>query len=126
MVSIRQLPPNVRVPVASSASPNQAGAYYSLDWGRMLLPSRGQIFGGSVYKTADVNNHVIGRMQSTGRIFADDVIYQIYTYSQKPYDNSRVVYLVGQMFVPKLYGNILLCRTGYQGKSSEAIRSASD
>ena len=92
-----------------------SGAYYSLDWGRMLLPSRGQIFGGSVYKTADVNNHVIGRMQSTGRIFADDVIYQIYTYSQKPYDNSRVVYLVGQMFVPKLYGNILLCRTDIKG-----------
>lgn len=88
-----------------------SGAYYSLDWGRMLLPERGQIFGRKVYQTADVNNHVIGRMQSTGRIYADDVIYQIYTYSERPYNTSKVVYLVGQMFVPKSYGNILLART---------------
>ena len=86
------------------------GAYYSLDWGRMLLPERGQIFDDGVYKIADVNNHVIGRMQSTGRIYSDDVIYQIYTYSATPYDTSRIVYLVGQLFVPKNYGNILLLR----------------
>lgn len=87
------------------------GAYYSLDWGRMLLPERGQIFDDGVYKIADVNNHVIGRMQSTGRIYSDDVVYQIYTYSATPYDTSRIVYLVGQLFVPKNYGNILLLST---------------
>ena len=69
------------------------------------------LFDDGVYKIADVNNHVIGRMQSTGRIYSDDVIYQIYTYSATPYDTSRIVYLVGQLFVPKNYGNILLLRT---------------
>ena len=39
------------------------------------------------------------------------MIYQIYTYSDRPYNTSKVVYLVGQMFVPKSYGNILLART---------------
>ena len=85
-------------------------AYYSLDWGRMLLPKRGQIFNRHVYKKADVNNHVIGRMSSTGRIMADDVVYQLYTYSKEPYFSSDVVYMVGQIFVPKDYGNILIRR----------------
>ena len=91
---------------------DQNGAFYSLDWGRMLLPTRGQIFNRSSFKQADVNNHVIGRMKSTGRIYRDDVVYQIYTYSAKPFyeSTSKEIYLVGQLAVPKRYGNILIAR----------------
>ena len=54
----------------------------------------------------------IGRMKSTGRIYRDDVVYQIYTYSAKPFyeSTSKEIYLVGQLAVPKRYGNILIAR----------------
>jgi hypothetical protein len=35
------------------------GFYYSLDWGRLLLPTRGQLFNGGSFATADINNHCI-------------------------------------------------------------------
>ena len=91
----------------------QHDAYYSLDWGRMLLPAHGQIFDSDSYKVADVNNHVIGQMHTTGRATSDDAIYQIYTYSRLPYHETsqRQVYLVGQIDVSKKrYGNIVIRR----------------
>ena len=102
----------------------QHGAFYSLDWGRMLLPQRGEIFKSNSFKVADVNNHVIGRMQSTNRAVADDVVYQIYTYSAKPYYQSRAkdVYLIGQLAVPKRYGNILIVRRSKAFRVSKSGR----
>ena len=88
----------------------QNHAYYLLDWGRMLLPQTGQIFRPDSMKVADVNNHVLGRLLGTGRAIDDAVVYQIYTYSQQPYHQAQTVYLVGQLAVPKHYGNILIRR----------------
>ena len=86
-------------------------AFYSMDWGRMLLPQQGEIFDDYSAINGDVNNHVIGRMSSTGRAVEDAIIYQIYTYSPVPYSQAKTVYLVGQIFVPKYYGNILVTPT---------------
>lgn len=86
------------------------GAYYSLDWGRMLLPTRGQLFSHGSLTISDVNNHVIGRLHDTGHIYSDGIIYQIYTYSEQPANDGGKVYLIGQITVPKYYGNILVRR----------------
>ncbi len=87
------------------------GAYYSLDFGRLLLPTTGVIFQQDSFRRADVNNHVIGQMNDTGHLVSDDVVYQIYTYSALPYrDENAVVYLVGQLAVPKDYGRIVIVR----------------
>lgn len=88
---------------------NSVGAFYSLDWGRLLIPQRGQIFAGSL-ATGDINNHVIGRLADSGRSFSDGLIYQIYTFSSKPANDGGKIYLIGQITVPKYYGNILIRR----------------
>lgn len=91
---------------------NRHRACYLLDWGCMLLPTRGQIFGSHAFRTANVNNCVVGRMSSTGRAVRDDVIYQIYTYMPRLCVKPGLsdVYLVGQMSLPKEYGNIVVRR----------------
>ena len=87
------------------------GAYYSLDFGRLLLPTTGVIFQPDSFQRADVNNHVIGQMGDTGHLVSDSVVYQIYTYSALQYhDPNAVVYLVGQLAVPKDYGRIVIVR----------------
>lgn len=86
------------------------GAFYSLDWGRLLIPTRGQLFSNGSLAYSDINNHVIGQMTSTGRAIADDIIYQIYTYSENPARSGSKIYLIGQITVPKYYGDILVRR----------------
>lgn len=81
------------------------GLYYSLDWGRLLLPQRGQLFGGGTFKTADINNHCIGW---TATVY-DKILTQIYTYSVNPaaYANT---YLIAQATLPRSYGDIVVRR----------------
>ena len=88
----------------------QNGAYYSLDWGRLLMPQSGQLFSDGSMQVSDINNHVIGRLVDTGRAVSDGIIYQIYTYSERPVNEGGKVYLVGQITVPKYYGDILIRR----------------
>ena len=88
----------------------QNGAYYSLDWGRLLMPQSGQLFSDGSMQVSDINNHVIGRLVDTGRAVSDGIIYQIYTYSERPANEGGKVYLVGQITVPKYYGDILIRR----------------
>lgn len=90
----------------------QAGAFYSLDWGRMLLPQYGMIFTPESLRVGDVNNHVIGRFKDTGHATSDDTVYQLFTYSAVPYHQANRVYLVGELSVPKSYGNIAIIRRG--------------
>ncbi|MDO4271498.1 MAG: DUF3137 domain-containing protein, partial [Candidatus Saccharibacteria bacterium] len=85
-------------------------AYYSLDWGWLLLPQRGQLFRGRRFGISDINNHVIGRFSNSGRAIADDTIYQIYTYSRRPLYDGAKEYLVGQITLPKHYDNIIVRR----------------
>ncbi len=74
--------------------------FYSPDWGRLALPTRGLIFSGhDVLKYADVNNHVVGKW--------NDCLVQIYTYSAIP-GNPNSYYIVGQINVPKSYEGVIV------------------
>lgn len=48
------------------------GMYFSLDWGRLLLPKGGNLFLPRYFNSADVNNHVIG-------VWDDGILVQLYT-----------------------------------------------
>ena len=80
------------------------GFYYSLDWGRLLLPTRGQLFNGGSFATADINNHCIGWHQST----FDRILTQIYTYRVNP--DKIDTYIIAQATLPRSYGNIVVRR----------------
>ncbi len=74
--------------------------YYSLDWGWLLLPQRGQLFSKANFKTSDINNHVIG--------LYNNLLIQLYTYipvkSSKGIKNFTIV----QAALPKSYGSIIV------------------
>jgi len=81
--------------------------HYSLDWGWLLLPQRGQLFRHASFKESDVNNHVIGQWR--GRIV------QLYTYV--PVHRAAENYLVAQLTLPKSYGGIIIKRnSGWLGR----------
>lgn len=93
---------------------NQNGYFYSLDWGWLLLPQAGQLFGKGKFGTSDINNHVIGRLESTNSSFKpDETIFQLYTYTPNPnvtYNDQAISYLVAQVAVDRDYGDILVRR----------------
>lgn len=76
--------------------------YYSPDWGWLLLPQRGQLFGKANFKRSDVNNHVIGEW--------DGLLVQLYTYIPSKSDANSSNNLVGQITLPKSYGGIIIKR----------------
>lgn len=73
---------------------------YSIDWGWLLLPQRGQVFGTGQFGVSDINNHVIGMY--------NDVLIQLYSYKPNPAMTSG--YLIAQTAVPKNYGDIVVRR----------------
>ena len=75
------------------------GMFYSPDWGRCALPTKGTIFKRIDFHYSDVNNHVIGKW--------GDALVQLYTYAESP-NEARAYYLVGQITVPKKYDWILI------------------
>lgn len=77
------------------------GFFYSLDWGWLLIPVQGSLFGKAKFGTSDINNHVIG-------LYKDKYILQLYTYDPVP--NYKGSYLVAQTNVPKNYGRIVVRR----------------
>ena len=80
----------------------QNGYYYSQDWGWLLLPRHGQLFGDAKFGTSDVNNHVIG-------VYNQTLLVQLYTYVPKP-DSAGKSYLIAQASLPKSYGDIIVRR----------------
>ncbi len=78
---------------------SRQGFYYSLDWGYLLLPSKGQIFGEGKFGVSDINNHVIGLYK--------DILIQLYTYTANPQNNSKR-YLIAQTVLPRSYGDIVV------------------
>jgi len=76
------------------------GYFYSIDWGWLLLPRRGQVFGTGQFGASDINNHVIGMYH--------DVLIQMYSY--KPIPTGTKNYLITQTSVPKSYGDIVVRR----------------
>ena len=79
---------------------NQNNLFYSPDWGRYALPSRGLIFGGASMSVADINNHVIGKW--------GDLLIQLYTYAEYPGRAVNNYYIVGQINVPKDYLGVVV------------------
>jgi hypothetical protein len=75
------------------------GLFYSLDWGRLLLPQRGQLFSGAKFSGSDINNHTIGLYHG--------VIIQLYTYAPDA-KASRDSYAIAQLTIPKSYGGIIV------------------
>ena len=73
---------------------------YSVDWGWLLLPESGQLFGSGEFGSSDINNHIIGMY--------NNVLIQLYTY--KPYTEATKSYLIAQTSVPKSYGDIVVRR----------------
>ena len=73
--------------------------FYSADWGRYALPTRGLIFDKASLSVSDVNNHIIGEWNNT--------LVQLYTYAQQP-SNPKSYYIVGQLTVPKHYSGIIV------------------
>lgn len=81
----------------------QYNMYFSPDWGRLLLPTRGELFKRG-FEGADINNHVIG-------FWTGDLLVQLYTYVAEASNNdSAATYIIGQVNLPKSYGGILVER----------------
>lgn len=74
--------------------------YYAIDWGWLLLPRRGQLFGTGRFGTSDINNHIIGMYNET--------LIQLYTYA--PIPGGIKNYVIAQTSVPKSYGDIVVRR----------------
>lgn len=83
------------IPLEQFAEKN--GYFYSLDWGYLLLPKRGQLFNQGAFGISDINNHVIGLYK--------DIVIQLYTYAPIP---GGYEYLIAQTSVPQSYGNIVV------------------
>lgn len=75
--------------------------FFSLDWGWLLLPCRGQLFGEGSFGVSDINNHVIG--------VYNNILIQLYNYVPRPANegNSKN-YIIAQVALPKTYGNIVV------------------
>ncbi|MEK7059467.1 MAG: TIM44-like domain-containing protein [Patescibacteria group bacterium] len=76
--------------------------YYSLDWGWLLLPRRGQLFGKGKFGTSDINNHVIG--------VYNKLLIELYTYlpTTKADDTNKAQYVIAQVALPKRYDSIIV------------------
>jgi hypothetical protein len=81
------------------------GLYYSLDWGWLLLPRRGQLFAGGAFGKSDINNHCIGWTETVH----DKILTQIYTYTVNPMQYANA-YLIAQATLPRDYGDIVVRR----------------
>ncbi len=91
-------------PLADFAS--SKGMFFSIDWGWLLLPARGQLFSSASFGASDINNHVIGFQTSKS---GARLLTQIYNYTPSlEEDNPYKGYLVAQAYLPKSYGNILV------------------
>lgn len=88
--------------------------YFSPDWGRLLLPTRGELFAHS-FTQSDVNNHIIG-------FWTGNLLVQMYTYCVDIRSEAGMFYLVGQITLPKSYGGILIRRQqgGWGWRSAKA------
>jgi len=77
--------------------------FYSPDWGWLLLPRHGQLFGNGKFGVSDINNHVIGVYNNT--------IIQLYNYIANPnvkINGKSKNYIIAQVALPKSYGNIVV------------------
>lgn len=75
--------------------------FYSLDMGWLFIPQNGILFKDGKFGTSDINNHVIGKLNTH--------IVQLYTFQENQKRNSPN-YIIAQMAIPKSYGGIIIQR----------------
>ena len=73
--------------------------YYDPDFGWLMMPSRGAIFGPEGFGSADINNHVIGHFK--------DKIVEFYSYEARSGSGLQPI-TVAQAILPRRYDNILV------------------
>lgn len=92
---------------ASIAQFSQANNfYYDPDFGWLMMPSRGAIFGPAGFGNADINNHVIG--------YYRDKIVEFYSYEPKAGTGLPPI-TVAQAVLPKRYDDILVTEKSWYG-----------
>ena len=74
--------------------------YYDPDFGWLMMPNQGAIFGKTDFGKSDINNHVIGYYRNK--------IVEFYTYVPSPNDKFPANYLVAQAILPISYRDILI------------------
>lgn len=79
------------------------GFYYDPDFGWLMMPTRGAIFGPAGFGNADINNHVIGSVGSANR----QKIVEFYSYEPKAGAGMSPI-TVAQAILPKKYDDILV------------------
>ncbi|HMS92394.1 MAG TPA: DUF3137 domain-containing protein [Candidatus Saccharibacteria bacterium] len=80
------------------------GFYYDPDFGWLMMPSHGAIFGPAGFGNADINNHVIGYYQDKKR---SEKIVEFYSYEPKAGVGMKP-FIVAQAILPRKYDNILV------------------
>lgn len=83
--------------IAEFASANKF--YYDPDFGWLMMPTRGAIFGPAGFGHADINNHVIG--------YYRDKIVEFYNYEPQAGTGMQPI-TVAQAILPKRYDDILV------------------
>ena len=95
--------------IAGFASANNF--YYDPDFGWLMMPSRGAIFGPAGFGNADINNHVIG--------YYKDIIVEFYSYEPSAGAGMQP-FVVAQAILPKSYDDILVTEKSWYGFKPKA------
>lgn len=83
---------------------NEQGFYYDIDFGWLMMPTRGAIFGPTGFGNADINNHVIGYYQDKKR---GEKLVEFYSYEPKAGVGLKP-FVVAQAILPRSYDDILV------------------
>ncbi|MSR89389.1 DUF3137 domain-containing protein [Patescibacteria group bacterium] len=75
------------------------GFYYDPDFGWLMMPTRGAIFGPAGFGQADINNHVVG--------YYKNVVVEFYSYEPRAGSGIKAM-TVAQAILPKRYDDILV------------------
>ncbi|MSR68441.1 DUF3137 domain-containing protein [Candidatus Saccharibacteria bacterium] len=75
------------------------GFYYDPDFGWLMMPTRGAIFGHAGFGQADINNHVVG--------YYKNVVVEFYSYQPRAGSGIKPM-TVAQAILPKHYDDILV------------------
>lgn len=90
--------------IASFAKANDF--FYDPDFGWLMMPTRGAIFGPAGFGRADINNHVIG--------YYKDKIVEFYSYEPQAGTGMQPI-TVAQAILPKRYDDILVTEKSWYG-----------
>lgn len=85
-------------PIAEFSKRN--GFYYDPDFGWLMIPDKGALFGLNKFGTSDVNNHVVGYYRNK--------VVEFYTYVPDKETQDPANYVIAQAILPTSYNDILI------------------